>query len=66
MSVQEMWERLLSGDTPQIRKAWQNLKDDEAAAVLAHLKRMAEEAGWAEAQRLAAQAALKTIRALND
>ncbi len=61
IELEEMWAALLSKRPPQIRKAWLELKDDEASAVLAHLRRMADEAGWAEVQQQAARAALIVI-----
>jgi hypothetical protein len=65
-SIDELWEHLLSEDAAKIRKAWTELKDDEASAVLAHLRRMAAEDGWAEVQKQAAEAALKVIQRMNE
>lgn len=63
MELEDLWAALLSNDPPLIRKAWLELKDDEASAVLAHLRRMSVEVGWAEVQQLAARAALRVIQA---
>jgi hypothetical protein len=60
--LEDMWAALLSEKPPQIRKAWGELKDEEASAVLTHLRRMAEEDGWAEVQQQAARAALQVIQ----
>lgn len=65
-NIDELWEHLLSEDSAKIRKAWVELKDDEASAVLAHLRRMATEEGWAEAQKQAASNALKVIQQMNE
>ncbi|HRE28560.1 MAG TPA: hypothetical protein PK954_18085 [Anaerolineales bacterium] len=60
------WSAILSEEPPRIRKAWLSLTDDEAAAVLAHLNKMATEEGWADVQRVSAGAALRAIRALAE
>ncbi len=65
-SIDELWEHLLSEDAAKIRKAWTELKDDEASAVLAHLRRMATEDGWAEVQKQAASEAIKIIQRMNE
>lgn len=62
MSLDEFWESILSGDPVRVRDAWGDMTDDEARAVLAHLRRMVSEDGWAEAQRQAAITALRLIR----
>lgn len=62
LDIDDLWSHLLSEDPPLIRKAWSELKDDEASAILAHLRRMAEEEGWAEVQQQAARAALRVIQ----
>jgi hypothetical protein len=63
MDIDELWEELLSGDAARVRRAWHDLTDDEAEAVLAHLRRMSSEDGWQPGQRQAAAAALRAIRA---
>lgn len=65
-NIDELWEHLLSEDAAKIRKVWTELKDDEASAVLAHLRRMAMEDGWAEVQKQAASAALQIIQRMNE
>lgn len=62
----EFWEALLSEEPPRIRKAWLALTDEEAGAVLDHLKQMTQEAGWADAQRQSATTALRVIRGLSE
>jgi hypothetical protein len=55
------WEALLSSDPARIRRAWRSLSDEEAQAVRAHLKKMAEEPGWQPVQQQAAADALRVI-----
>lgn len=66
MDIDELWEQLLSGEAARVRRAWHELTDEEAAAVLDHLRRMASEDGWQPAQRQAAAAALDAIQAEAD
>lgn len=61
-NLDQFWEDLLSQDPARIRHAWGELNDQEAAAVVAHLQRMATEEGWQPEQQAAAAAALRTIR----
>jgi hypothetical protein len=55
------WEALLSSDPDRIRRAWRGLTAEEAQAVRAHLKKMAEEPGWQPIQQQAAADALRVI-----
>ena len=55
------WEGVLSSDPARIRRAWRGLSAEEAQAVRAHLKKMAEEPGWQAAQQQAAADALRVI-----
>jgi hypothetical protein len=61
-NLDNFWEELLSEDPARIRRAWGDLTDEEALAVLDHLRRMAEEEGWHPDQRRAAAAALRVVR----
>jgi hypothetical protein len=65
-NIEKVWEALLSEEPPRIRHAWLELTDEEAVAVLEHLKRMASGEEWAEAQRHAAATALAVIRGLSE
>lgn len=56
-----IWASLLSRDSQRIREMWQNLSREEQDAVYAHLKSMVSEDGWAEPQRISAQAALDAL-----
>lgn len=66
VTLDDLWEALLSEEPPRIRKAWLALTDEEASAVLAHLRTMAAEAGWADVQRQAAAEALRVIAGLSE
>jgi hypothetical protein len=59
--LEELWERLLSGDASQVREAFASLSAAEQAAVLAHLERMVSEEGWQPSQRESARAALEAL-----
>ena len=58
----EFWAEALSEDEAQVRQAWAELNTDEAAAVHAHLERMAADMEYAPAQRQAARYALNVVR----
>lgn len=62
--LDELWANLLSGDTQRIRDAWNTLSDEERRAVLEHLARMRDEAGWHSSQRESAAAAIEVIHGL--
>jgi hypothetical protein len=56
------WAEMLSRETKRVRTALYSLEDEnERAAVILHLRRMATEDGWSESQRLSAQAALDAL-----
>ena len=59
--LDQLWDDILSEDEARIRKLWNNLTDDEALAVLAHLRRMRDEPDWHPDQKRAASAALRAI-----
>ncbi len=66
MELDDVWEAILSGDEPRIRKAWGGLTDDECQALLTHLRRMADEDGWHELQKESAATALRVIREMAE
>lgn len=66
LDAEALWAELLSEEPARIRKAWLELDDDEADAVLEHLNKMTKEEGWADVQRESAAAALSAIRSLAD
>ena len=61
-NLDNLWIELLSADPARIRRAWGKLTDEEALAVLEHLRRMKDEAGWQLAQRQSAEAALRVVQ----
>jgi hypothetical protein len=61
LNLDQFWEDLLSEDAARIRRIWFDLTDDECLAVLAHLRRMRDEADWHPDQKRAAAAALRAI-----
>jgi hypothetical protein len=56
-----IWGELLSRQPERIRAAALGLTDEGREAVIAHLRRMASEEGWAEGQRASARAALGAL-----
>jgi hypothetical protein len=58
MSVEQLWENLLSRDSVAVREAFSTLNKEEQATVLAHLRKMASEPGWHPEQMKSAEAAL--------
>jgi hypothetical protein len=59
--LDELWSDLLSGDSQRIQRAWDGLDDEQRRAVLDHLERMRDEAGWHPTQRESAAAALHVL-----
>lgn len=59
--LENLWDGLLSREADRIRQAYQSLDPASQLAVLAHLRRMAEEAGWHPQQTASARAALAVL-----
>ncbi|MCB9437392.1 MAG: hypothetical protein H6673_10430 [Anaerolineales bacterium] len=60
--LEYFWGEILSRDTQRIQATFASIEAaDERQAILAHLCKMATEAGWAEPQRVSAQAALDAL-----
>jgi hypothetical protein len=57
-SPESFWSEILSEDPARVPGALRVLGETERQAALAHLRRMAEEEGWSEAQSRRARAAL--------
>jgi hypothetical protein len=57
-SPESFWSEILSEDPARVLGALRVLGETERQAALAHLRRMAEEEGWSEAQSRRARAAL--------
>lgn len=55
------WGQILGREPDTIRAAWGELTSEEQEAVYAHLQRMVHEDGWADPQRISAQAALDAL-----
>lgn len=62
-SVDDFWGEILSRIPVRIQDAFAALQPDEQASVLAHLKKMVTEQGWADPQRESARAALDVLEA---
>ncbi len=60
--LEKLWSTLLSGEAGAVRRAWNDLTDDEAQAVADHLKRMLDDEQFSQEQREAARVALEAIR----
>ncbi len=55
---EQLWAELLSEDAAQIVPVLRAMGAEERAAILAHLRRMAHEAGWSDGQARRAREAL--------
>ncbi len=64
--LETFWGDMLSEEPVKVIAAWALLDPEERTAVHAHLVKMATEAGWAEVQRRAAQAALDALASAGD
>jgi hypothetical protein len=58
---EKLWEDLLSRQPYEIMAAFSSLNPSDQKAVLAHLQRMVNEAGWQPGQRISARAALDVL-----
>ncbi|MCJ7661628.1 MAG: hypothetical protein MUO67_20970 [Anaerolineales bacterium] len=61
MSVEQIWDKLLSREPGSVREAYSTLDKEEQAAVLTHLRKMACEPGWHPEQRKSADIALEEL-----
>ena len=62
LSLDLLWDAILSRDPDKIVHAYGKLKPDEKDGILEHLERMTTEEGWHVEQVQSAQAALNAIR----
>lgn len=62
LSLENLWDAILSCEVERIVKAFSQLNPDEQNGILKHLERMTTEKGWHGDQVTSAQAALKAIR----
>lgn len=63
-SPESFWSEILSEDPARVLGALRGMGEAERQAALAHLRRMAEEDGWSEAQSRRARAALSITAAV--
>ncbi len=61
LSVEQLWDNLLSREPEKIQTTFQYLSSSERNAVIEHLKRMTSEDGWHPEQRKSAQFSLQMI-----
>lgn len=60
--AEDFWADILSEDPETIQSSFAMLpNEDERAAVIAHLRVMVSEEGWADVQRESAAAALRAL-----
>lgn len=60
--LEDLWDKILSRQPEQIRKAFMSLRSDEQQSVLTHIKHMATDPGWHPEQRIFAQAAIEALK----
>jgi hypothetical protein len=60
--LEVLWDKILSRQPEQIRKAFMSLRSDEQQSVLTHIKHMATDPGWHPEQRISAQAAIEALK----
>jgi hypothetical protein len=60
--LEDFWDKILSRQPEQIRKAFMSLRSDEQQSVLTHIKHMATDPGWHPEQRISAQAAIEALK----
>ncbi|MGE5124491.1 MAG: hypothetical protein ACM3H7_08230 [Acidobacteriaceae bacterium] len=61
LSLERLWDQLLSGQPELVRRAYDTLDTPDQEKILDHLQRMAREEGWQLEQRQSAQAALQAL-----
>ena len=59
--LERLWDDLLSRQPEKVRGAFIPLQAEEKQAVLAHLRKMANQPGWHPEQQLSAKAALQAL-----
>ncbi len=58
---EQLWADILSEDAAQVLPALRAMGVEDRAAILAHLRRMADETGWSDGQARRARAALALV-----
>jgi hypothetical protein len=61
LSVEQLWDNLLSREIEKIKSSFQHLNQSDRIAVIEHLNRMTTEDGWHPEQNKSAQIALQAI-----
>jgi hypothetical protein len=61
LSIEEIWDHLLSRDSVLIVTAFNQLSRSEKLRVIDHLQKMAREDGWQPVQQTSARTALVVI-----
>ncbi len=61
LSVEQLWDNLLSREIEQIKTSFQHLNQSDRISVIEHLNRMTSEDGWHPEQKKSAQIALQAI-----
>lgn len=61
LSIDLLWDNLLSREPEKIRPAFIHLSQSECSAVIEHLNRMISEDGWHPEQKKSASIALQII-----
>ena len=62
LSVEQLWDNLLSREIEKIKSSFQHLNQSDRIAVIEHLNRMTIEDGWHLEQKKSAQIALQAIK----
>ena len=62
LSVEQLWDNLLSREIEKIKSSFQHLNQSVRIAVIEHLNRMTIEDGWHLEQKKSAQIALQAIK----
>jgi hypothetical protein len=64
--LENLWDRILSGNAELVQEAFYSLDEDKQSAILAHLQRMIAEEGWQPEQISSAKAALEALSSYSN
>jgi hypothetical protein len=64
LSVEQLWDNLLSREIETIKSSFQHLNQSNRIAVIEHLNRMTTEDSWHPEQKKSAQITLQAIEEL--
>jgi hypothetical protein len=59
--LEDFWTEVLSAEPNRVRSAMRDLSARERRSVIRHLRRMTDDTGWSDGQRLRALAALESL-----